>query len=59
MFWFAIDRALHQHERVLLQHAGWRLGNLFLKLLILSRKKIKMLFTGLGRSVLGETLPSV
>ena len=30
----------------------------FLKLLNLSRTKIRMLFTGLGRSVLGETVPS-
>ena len=30
----------------------------FLKLLNLSTKKIKILFTGLGRSVLGETVPS-
>ena len=35
------------------------LGRLFLKLLSLSRKKTKMLFTGLGRSVFGETVPSV
>ena len=30
----------------------------FLKLLNLRWKKIKMLFTGLGRSALGETVPS-
>ena len=28
MFWFAIDHALHQPERVLPQHIGWRVkGN--------------------------------
>ena len=40
-------------------HIGWRLKQIFLKLLNLSRKKIKMLFTGLGWSVFGETVPSV
>ena len=36
---------------------GLEMGNIFgmYKLLNVSRKKIKMLFTGLGRSVLGET----
>ena len=34
-------------------------GKFSLKLLNLGWKKIKMLFTGLGRSVLGETVPSV
>ena len=33
--------------------------SIILKLLNLCRKKIKMLFTGLDRSVLGETVPSV
>ena len=32
---------------------------IFLKLLNLSWKQMKMLFTGLGRSVLEETVPSV
>ena len=32
---------------------------IFLKLFNLSWKKIKMLFAGLGRSVLGETVPEV
>ena len=40
------------------QVGGW-LRKIFLKLLNLSRKKIKMLFTGFGRSVLGETVPLV
>ena len=37
-------------------HIVWRPKRNFLKLLNLSEKKIKMLFTGLGRFVLGEVL---
>ena len=32
---------------------------IFQKLLNVSRKKMKILFTDLGRSVLGETVPSL
>ena len=61
MFWFGLQSiARFINELVLLQHTyvgEW--SKIFLKLLNLNRKKIKMLFTGLDRSVLGETVPSV
>ena len=38
---------------------GWRVQDNFPETFKSQRKKIKMLFTDLGRSVLGETVPSV
>ena len=61
LFWFAIDRALwiNINTNAPFFNTHRLEAEVFLKLLNLSRKKIKMLFTGLGRSVLGETVPSV
>ena len=59
LFWFAIDRALwiNINTNAAFFNTHRLEAEVFLKLLNLSRKKIKMLFTGLGRSVLGETVP--
>ena len=61
LFWFAIDCALwiNINTNAPFFNTHRLEAEVFLKLLNLSRKKIKMLFTGLGRSVLGETMPSV
>ena len=61
LFWFAIDRALwiNINTNAPFFNTHRLEAEVFLKLLNLSMKKIKMLFTCLGRSVLGETVPSV
>ena len=59
MVWFAIDRVHNINANVPFFNTHRLVSKIFLKLLNLSRKKIKMLFTGLGWSVLGETVSSL
>ena len=62
MFWFAIDRALHQHKLALLQHIVWRPKKIFLKLLNFSGKKNKNVIhlprsVRIGRGIEGCSRP--
>ena len=62
MFWFAIDRALHQHKLALLQHIVWRPKKIFLKLINLSGKKNKNVIhlprsVRIGRGIEGYSRP--
>ena len=62
MFWFAIDRALHQHKLALLQHIVWRPKKTFLKLLNFGGKKNKNVIhlprlVRIGRGIEGYSRP--
>ena len=60
LFWFAYrSRASSTRTRPTLTHIGWRVKENFPETFKSQLEKKKTLFTGLGQSVLGETVPSV
>ena len=52
-------RFINTNARPTSTHIGWRVKENVSETFTSQLEKMKMLFTGLGRSILGETVPSV